>query len=104
MKKIIFSLVISAFPISTLALDASDLSNLEGYTVIASTKFDGDFEGCDYNRKIPLLNGWILECNIYHYSYSFMPDVVIFSRDIGAGYSIKAVIGDYVYDMNPVRK
>lgn len=86
------------------ALDAGDLSGLEGYTVAKVTKVDGDFEGCDYGKKIAMMNGWVLKCNTYHYSYSYMPDVVILSRDIGAGFSIKAIIGDYVYDMEPIRK
>jgi hypothetical protein len=33
-----------------------------------------------------------------------MPEAVVMTRDIGAGFSIKAVIGDYVYDMEPVSK
>ncbi|HAT2608020.1 TPA: hypothetical protein I8235_000957 [Kluyvera intermedia] len=89
---------------SVLALDANDLSDLEGYTIAKTTKVDGDFEGCDYGKKIALMNGWSLTCNTYHYSYSYMPAVVILSRAIGPGYSIKAVIGDYVYDMEPVSK
>lgn len=87
-----------------LALDANDLSDLEGYTIAKTTKVDGDFEGCDYGKKIKLMNGWSLTCNTYHYSYSYMPAVVILSRAIGPGYSIKAVIGDYVYNMEPVSK
>ncbi|RJT26046.1 hypothetical protein [Buttiauxella izardii] len=87
-----------------IALDASDFSDLEGYTVAKITKVDGDFEGCEYDKKITLINGWTLTCSTYHYSYSYSPQVAILSRDIGSGYSIKAVIGDYVYEMQPIRK
>lgn len=86
------------------ALDASDFSDFEGYTVAKITRVDGDFKGCEHDKKITLINGWTLTCNTYHYSYSYSPEVAILSRDIGKGYSIKAVIGNYVYDMQPIRK
>ena len=105
MKGLYFSfLALITLSPTSYALEGSNLSDLEGYTVAKVTKVDGDFEGCDYDKKIPLTNGWTLTCNSYHYAYSYMPEAVVMTRDIGAGFSIKAVIGDYVYDMDPVSK
>lgn len=92
------------FAPKVFALDAGDFSKLQGYTIAKITQVDGDFEGCDFDKKIILMNGWTLTCNTFNYSYSYSPAVAILSRDIGTGYAIKAVIGDHVYDMQPIKK
>lgn len=48
-------------------------------SAFAQTKsqIDGDFEGCDFNKVYPLLNGLILVCQEYNHSYSYMPEVVV---------------------------
>jgi hypothetical protein len=44
----------------------------------------GEFQGCDFDRMIPLENGLIFKCRVYRYHYSYRPEVVIF----GSGVSI----------------
>lgn len=59
-----------------LASDLEDLAR-DGYAVIDETQVDGDFEGCEHGKSIPLLNGLVFVCSEYNYSYSFMPEVLI---------------------------
>ncbi|ORM62035.1 hypothetical protein [Mixta calida] len=87
-----------------LALNAENFSGLEGYTVTAVTRVDGDFEGCEYDKKIKLLNGWVLSCQTYHYHYAYSPSVAVLTKDAGQGYIIKAIIDDDIYDMEPIAK
>lgn len=95
-------LLIASSPV--FALNADDFDDLEGYTVSAVTKVDGDFEGCEYDRKIKLQNGWVLTCQNYKYHYAYSPTIAVLSRDVGNGFVIKAVIDDEIYDMEPIIK
>ncbi|MFX0201258.1 MAG: hypothetical protein ACFFCW_34505, partial [Candidatus Hodarchaeota archaeon] len=58
---------------------ADDLGDLarQGYAVIIETQVDGEFEGCEFDKRIPLMNGLIFVCSTYSYSYSYMPEVLI---------------------------
>lgn len=89
---------------SVFAIDADDFDELEGYTVSAVTKVDGNFEGCEYDRKIKLQNGWVLTCKNYNYHYAYSPTVAVLTQDVGSGFVIKAVIDDEIYDMAPILK
>ena len=44
---------------------------------VIQAQVDGEFEGCDFDKRYSLANGLIFVCATYSYSYSFMPDVVI---------------------------
>lgn len=68
----------------------------EGYAVIEETQVNGEFEGCDYNKRIPFMNGLIFVCSEYSYSYSYMPDVLIL-KNINSG-DTKVLIDDEEYD------
>ncbi len=91
---------------AAVALDASDFSGMEGWTVAAVTTVRGDFEGCDFDKRIRFDNGWTLTCSGYSYSYAYRPDAVIFSKAVeirGRGYwMVKVLIDDEFYDMQPV--
>lgn len=93
--------------VSTLALllignavfaRASDLEDLarDGYAVVEETQVDGDFEGCEFDKPIPLVNGLVFVCAEYSYSYGFMPEVLIL-KHIRSG-DIKVLIDDQEYD------
>lgn len=98
------TLIFSLTAASAHALNADDFNGLEGYSIAAVTKVDGDFEGCEYDRTLKLQNGWILTCQSYNYHYAYSPTVVVLARDIGRGFSVKAVIDDEMYDMGPILK
>jgi hypothetical protein len=102
----IISLLFLAATTPALALDASDFSGIEGWTIAAVTQVRDEFEGCDFDRVIRFDNGWTLTCSEYSYSYSYRPDAVIFAKTMqyrGRSYwMIKALIDDEFYDMQPV--
>ena len=87
--------------------DASDFSEIVGYTAIASTNVSGEFEGADFDKPVRLDNGMIFEFTEYNYSYSYRPDVIIFARStVYQGRSMtlyKLFIDDELYDAMRVR-
>ncbi len=84
---------------------AGDFRGMEGWTIIATTQVEDEFEGCDFDKVIKFLNGMALECSTFSYTYSFMPNAVIFAKPAKHKdmefYQIKALIGDKLYDMSP---
>jgi hypothetical protein len=88
------------------ALDAYELEELVGWSIVASTQVDGAFEGCDFDKKIRLTNGMSLTCRTYSYSYSYRPRVIVFAQSVthqGKSFSlIKALINDRLYDMQAI--
>jgi hypothetical protein len=74
--------------------------------IAATTTVNGDFEGCDFDKKIRFDNGWTLACSSYSYTYSYRPDAVIFSKTMvvkGQNYwMLKALIDDEMYEMAPI--
>ena len=84
---------------------ADELRDVEGYTVISVTQVDGDFEGCDFDKRIRFADGTTLKCSSYSYSYAYMPDAVIFGKRVShQGRSflmVKVLIDDEMYDMDP---
>jgi hypothetical protein len=67
---------------NAFALDADDLEEVIGYTVIGHTYVSGEFEGADYGKLVKLDNGMIFEFREYSYSYSYRPSVAIFAKKI----------------------
>jgi hypothetical protein len=59
-----------------IAADLEDLAR-EGYAVVEETRVDGEFEGCDFDKRIPFTNGLVFVCSSYNYSYSYRPEVLI---------------------------
>jgi hypothetical protein len=103
------TLILTVFllmPTASFALDASDFSGLEGWTVAAVTQVRDEFEGCDFDRRIRFTNGWVLTCGTYSYSYSYMPNAAIFVKSLKyqnrAYWSVKVLIDDEFYDMLPI--
>ena len=45
---------------------------------VIRTKVDGEWEGCDFDARYRLMNGYILKCSSYFYEYAYMPKVEIF--------------------------
>lgn len=67
-----------------------------GYAVITETSVDGEFTGCEYDKKVPLQNGLVFVCSEYNYTYSYNPDVYIL-KNIKTG-DIKVVIDDESFE------
>ena len=77
---------------------ASDLEDLarDGYAVVEETSVDGEFEGCAFDKRIPLSNGLLFVCSEYSYSYSYMPEVLVL-KNVRSG-DLKVIIDDDEYD------
>lgn len=82
------------------------LSRLQGYTIISVTQVNGEFQGCDFGKVIRFMDGTALKCSSYSYTYSYMPDAVIFGKTMthqGKSFAIiKALIEGEIFDMEPV--
>jgi hypothetical protein len=59
------------------AVDADDLAELVGYTIVDASHVDGEFEGSDFDKLVRLENGMIFEFLDYSYSYSYRPTAVV---------------------------
>lgn len=77
---------------------ASDLERLarNGYGVALTTQVNGEFEGCDFGKRIRLMNGLVFQCQTYAYHYSYMPEVLIV-KSVHDG-SLKVLIDGDEYD------
>ena len=107
MRRLITAGLATLFIATTAAADcSSELMNLEGYTIIAATQVDGEFEGCDFDKTIRFTDGKRLRCSSYSYTYAYMPDAIIFGKRStfkGKSFlSIKVLIEDEVFDMAPI--
>jgi hypothetical protein len=92
------TLVVTLLLGSASAVYGGDLEDLarEGYAVVEETQVDGEFEGCEFDKRIPFMNGLIFVCSEYSYSYSYMPDVLIL-KHIRSG-DLKVLVDDDEYD------
>jgi len=104
MKKLII-LFILVF-IGSSQIFAFDHSELRGYTMVDEKTIDGDFEGCDFDKKIVFMDGTYLICSTYSYTYTYMPTAFIYTRHFrcqGKVYAdIKMVVDDEIYDMQAI--
>ena len=93
MKKILLSIILVVFGISTAKTDCSyTLENHIGWTIVDSKTIDGyidqngkrsdDFEGCDFDRTIVFTDGTAIRCNSFGYQYTFRPKAVILGKVI----------------------
>ncbi len=95
MKLWIFIILGLLFVAPAFAGDLEDLAR-QGYAVIIETQVDGEFEGCEFDKRIPLMNGLIFVCSTYSYSYSYIPEVLILQH-IRTG-DVKVLIDGEEYD------
>ncbi|MBQ0917222.1 hypothetical protein KBW71_02095 [Hydrogenophaga aromaticivorans] len=79
------------------------LKQLKGFTVIDITSVDGEFNGCESDRRVKLSNGMVLKCQGYSYTYSYSPDAVVFAKTFkyqnNSFAEIKLLIEGEVFDM-----
>jgi hypothetical protein len=94
-RKIFLLSVLVLWSSNAFSSELEDLAR-DGYAVVETTQVDGDFEGCDFNKRIPLTNGLIFVCSEYNYSYAYMPEVLIL-KQVKSG-DIKVLIDDEEYE------
>ena len=91
---LLVAVVIIFIATSALAADLEGLAR-EGYAVLIETRVDGEFEGCDFDKRIPFTNGLVFVCSTYSYSYSYRPEALILQH-IRSG-DIKVLINGREY-------
>jgi hypothetical protein len=91
MRFVVLSVLLMLTPAAARGDDLEDLAR-----DVEETNVDGEFEGCEYDKRIPLSNGLIFVCSEYSYSYSFRPEVLILEH-VRTG-DIKVLIDDEDYD------
>jgi hypothetical protein len=81
------------------------LRRLEGWTIVSVTSIQGEFEGCDYGKKIALDDESVFACSEYNYTYSYSPDVIVFAKRMAyqghSWISFRLVIEDEIFEMQP---
>lgn len=111
MKKFVhLALALTLLPSVCLSVEIDDyaLRQLKGYTIIYTGNITGyadadnrdkadswEFEGCDFDRKIFIDDRYQVVCKGYGYSYSYHPEVVIFSN----GGDKKMLVEGELYDV-----
>jgi hypothetical protein len=76
MKILLYPPLIAILCLSTSALAdrKSDLEH-EGWRAVAHGTVDGTFNGCNYNKPIPLRGGGFFVCKEYNYEHAYSPDI-----------------------------
>jgi hypothetical protein len=81
-------------------------SQLVGYTVERVTQVNGEFQGCEFGKKIEFQSGLVLECRQYGYHYAYSPEAAIFTKSLSVGgntfLAVKVCIDGELYDMAAV--
>jgi hypothetical protein len=67
-----------------------------GFTVVKETRVVGDFDGCDYGRKVMLAAGGTFTCSGFGYMHAANPKAVLLKSPDGRQY--KLVVGAAVFD------
>jgi hypothetical protein len=100
-----FLVLVVAVRSAAAQIDVSKLGGLVGWTVVADTNIQGEFEGPDYDKVVKLDNGWLIEFNEYDYFYEYHPEIVVFSTKFKGITLYRAIIdgGDDVYDISRLR-
>jgi hypothetical protein len=104
---LIFTLLFSTVMFSSTSFaDCEEVSEDKNWSIIYTGTVTGyrdsngkrgdDFEGCDFGRDLILDYSKKVTCDTYDYTYSYMPDIEIYSN----GYSLKACIEDTLYDVS----
>jgi len=97
-------LLLASFSTSVYALDADDLTDLVGYTIIASSYIPGSFRGARRGKVVQLANDMVFEFREYKYSYSYRPTVIVFAFPYSESVILyKLIIDDEIYDVVRLR-
>ena len=103
---ILLALTFTVMLSSTSFADCEEVSKDKNWSIIytgtvtgyrdSNGKRSDDFEGCDFGRDLILDYSKKVTCDTFDYTYSYMPNIEIYSD----GYSLKACIEDTLYDVS----
>lgn len=80
------------------AASAAPLDDLkaQGFVVVKETRIEGDFDGCDYGREVPLAGGGVFTCSNFAYMHASRPKAVLLKSKDGRQY--KLVVNNAVFE------
>jgi hypothetical protein len=88
--------VLAAASLGTAKATVVDDLTEKGFEVVKRTNVVGDFDGCDYDRKVPLKSGGVFTCASFGYMHARNPAAVLLKKKDANQY--KLVIQGTVYD------
>ena len=74
---------------------------LVGYTIVDIKTVKGDFEGCDFDKRIIFTDNTYVTCTGVRYTYSYMPEAVILGKNYDGMLLLKVYIDGELYDVMP---
>ena len=100
MRKVLAVLLVSFVCCSLLGDEFEDVADeLVGYTILSVKTVDGDFEGCDFDKKIIFTDGTYVTCMGYGYQYSYMPKAILLGTNFKGHTLFKIYVGGKVYNV-----
>jgi hypothetical protein len=99
MKRQIEQMVaVAALMCATDTLSASTLEELarQGFGVVEDTQVSGEFQGCEFGRRIAFTDGLLFVCGGYSYHYAYSPEALVL-KSVRTG-EVRVLIDDEEYD------
>jgi hypothetical protein len=75
------SFAVARIGAETPPIEATDLCDLIGYTVVACSNVEDEFEGADFDKPVRLDNGMVFQFTEYSYTYAYRPDAVVLATE-----------------------
>jgi hypothetical protein len=88
--------VLAAASLGTAKATVVEDLTANGFEVVKRTTVVGDFDGCDYDRKVPLKSGGVFTCASFGYMHARNPAAVLLKKKDANQY--KLVIQGTVYE------
>jgi hypothetical protein len=74
---------------------------LVGYTIIDIKTVNGEFEGCDFDKKVIFTDNTYVTCMGYGHTYSYMPEAIILGKNYNGTLLLKIYVDGELYDVMP---
>lgn len=85
------------------AAGCEGLEEVVGFTLVAATRVQGEFNGCDFDRLVEFENGLALRCSEQRPTRTQQPAAYVFLRQIGLEGNtlslLKVCIAGHMYNM-----
>lgn len=85
------------------AAGCDGLEEVVGFTLVAATRVQGEFNGCEFDRLVEFENGLALRCSEQRPTEARQPPAYVFLRQIGLEGNtlslLKVCIAGHIYNM-----
>lgn len=93
---VLAGVVLTAASVGPAKATVVDDLTASGFEVVKQTAVIGDFDGCDYDRQIPLKTGGVFTCSSFGYMHAHNPKAVLLKKKDAKVY--KLVVENAVFD------